>query len=56
MKDQREASEQAGDAVDPTEVLRAMLKIGPEDAETMREKAGEAMEREDRKRVTEAGE
>ena len=39
--------------VDPTEFLRALLKISPEDAEEVRDNAAKLMEREDRKRVQE---
>lgn len=40
--------------VDPSEFLQALLQISPEDAETVRQRAAEAMEREDRKRVKDA--
>jgi hypothetical protein len=40
--------------VDPEDFLRALPKISPDDAETVREKASEAMEREDRERVKDA--
>ena len=41
-------------AVNPEEFLRTVLHIDPKDAETVREKVAEAMEREDRKRVEDA--